>query len=695
MSTSKRSRQWLVILTFSICISIAVLFVYSFNTYAYSRKSGVVTGDNVNVRTGPGTTYSKLVSAGANVQLSKNFEVTVIDEAKASDGAKWYKITFAYKNTELTGYIHGDYVKVEEAVEYVPDADFEKYLTEQGFPDSYKDSLRELHAKYPKWVFVADKINYNWSDVLSNESENDKVIGRSLVSVNSISSWKSTDPRAYNWDTGKWYGYDGASWVVASKELVAYYLDPRNFLDEQGIFQFECLGYDPAIHTNAGIKAVIKGSFMEGAKVSSSMTYATALMNAGKASGVSPYNLAVRIIQEQGINGTGRSISGTVSGYEGYYNYFNIGAYAAGGRSAVVNGLIYAKSRSGSPSYGRPWNTRYKSILGGGEYLGKGYITQGQDTLYYQKFDLVGTPYTHQYMTGIQAPSSEGKRMSGAYSASMKADTALVFRIPVYKSMPAKACQCPTGNGSPNNALDSLKVEGYSLTPSFNKFVYEYDLIVKNNVTSVNLTATPLDSTATITGIGKKNLNEGVNKFTVKVKAENGLVREYKVTVARQDVNGNIPNKVTDESDTGSAKPSMSSKYKINGAVISGVNPGTSVKTALRKFTVSDGTGKICDGNNNVLPDKAIVSTGCRYLLYDSRGKKYKIYKFVIYGDVSGDGKIDIKDLLYVKMNVLGKMKLAGAKLEAANVSRKDDEVDIKDLLYVKLHILEKKKIVQ
>ena len=44
--------------------------------------------------------------------------------------------------------------------------------------------------------------------------------------------------------------------------------------------------------------------------------------------------------------------------------------------------------------------------------IGRDYIAKGQDTLYYQKFNVSGAvaaskKYTHQYMTNIQAPANE------------------------------------------------------------------------------------------------------------------------------------------------------------------------------------------------------------------------------------------------------------------------------------------------
>lgn len=88
------------------------------------------------------------------------------------------------------------------------------------------------------------------------------------------------------------------------------------------------------------------------------------------------------IIQEQGRNGTGNSISGNYAGYTGYYNYFNVGAYASDGMGAVQRGLWYA-SQSGS--YGRPWTTPESSIAGGAQFYGTNYLKAGQDTLYLKK----------------------------------------------------------------------------------------------------------------------------------------------------------------------------------------------------------------------------------------------------------------------------------------------------------------------
>ena len=147
--------------------------------------------------------------------------------------------------------------------------------------------------------------------------------------------------------------------MQASSALVEYALDPRNFLNADNIFMFENLSFDGSLQDESGLESMVSGTFMEGSNHDLSYegtdyTYITGLLLAGQESGVSPYHLASRILQEQGYDGHGSSISGTQSGYVGYYNYYNIGAYARGGLTAVQNGLEYASYPDSSTL--RPWN---------------------------------------------------------------------------------------------------------------------------------------------------------------------------------------------------------------------------------------------------------------------------------------------------------------------------------------------------
>lgn len=642
------------------------------DTKAYDPKSGYVNDDYVNVRTGPGTSYVNVTHSGSKIQLYTGHSVNIINEAVGTDGLVWYNIEFVYSGSSYTGYMRSDFITISTASNgYTYNGNFEAYLTAQGFPESYKPALRELHAKYPNWVFVADKVNYNWSDVVNAES----VVGRSLISYNSISSYKSLETGAYNWDTGAWNYFDGTAWAAASEELVAYCLDPRNFLNDKYIFQFETLSYQSSYHTLSGINTLVSGTFLDSSVENT--TYSDIFLAAALQSGVSPYYLVASVIQEQGVTGNTGLISGTYSGYTGLYNFFNYGAYAANGNSATVNGLIYA----GGTEAGilRPWNSRYKSIVGGAIKTGNGYINVGQDTIYYKKFDLIGVPYTHQYMTHILGAKNEGGIMGNAYSAAMKSSLSLTFKIPVYNNMPESLSQLPTNTGSPYNVLSSLSINGYSLTPTFDRLTNSYSIIVDNSVTSINISATLADQKASLTGTGNKNLSVGSNSYNVVVTAENGDKRTYTINVIRQEPSGS--------SQEISGGATITTDFKIDSNYISGIPVGTNVGSARNEITASGCTYKFtkADGTDN----NGVLGTGNKCVVYDVSGTtKLKEYTVVIYGDVDGDGLVSSKDMLYLKRHILGISELSGAFLNAANITKTDDGVNSKDMLYLKRHIL-------
>lgn len=89
---------------------------------------------------------------------------------------------------------------------------------------------------------------------------------------------------------------------------------------------------------------------------------------------------------------------------------------------------------------------------------------------------------------------------------------------------------------STNNNLSSLVVEGYNLTPTFNKNTTSYTAEVPNSVTSAVIKFTAEDSTATVTGNGTVNANNltvGDNKYTIVVTAQSGAKKNYVVTIKR------------------------------------------------------------------------------------------------------------------------------------------------------------------
>lgn len=520
------------ILSFAIAASMAV----SCLTASAANIMGSCTADVLNVRSGAGTGYSKTGT------VSYGDSLTILSETTDSSGAKWYKISCG----NVTGYVSAAYVQLTSSgSQGSSDADFESYMTKQGFPESYKPYLRTLHEQHPKWIFTAQKLGVDWNTALKEEC----VVGRNLVHSSALASWKSMEKGAYDFNGGYWYGLDG-SWVAASKEIIMYYMDPRNFLNDTYIFMFENQSYDPSYQTESGVKTILADTFMSGnytcPDTKKKYTYSQTFMDAAKKSGVSPYHLASRCRNEQGVNGAPQSL-GTVKGYENYFNFFDIQAYATSTMTAAEMGCKYAKTTN--PTYLLPWTNQYKSIVGGSIFLGTGYITKGQDTLYLQKFDMVDGGnglYYHQYMTCVFGQANEAISLKNAYSQDIL-NSAMEFKIPVYNNMPDKLCPKPTSSGDNNNYLKSLSVSGTSISPKFDKFTTSYTAKVNAEVSSVTVNANPLGKSAKVSGNGKVSLKTGENTVKVTCTAASGVKRTYTIKITRKaasqtlqqgDVNG-------------------------------------------------------------------------------------------------------------------------------------------------------------
>ena len=520
------------ILSFAIAASMAA----SCLTASAANMMGSCTADVLNVRSGAGTGYSKTGT------VSYGDSPTILSETTDSSGAKWYKISCG----NVTGYVSAAYVQLTSSgSQGSSDADFESYMTKQGFPESYKPYLRKLHEQHPKWIFTAQKLGVDWNTALKEEC----VVGRNLVHSSALASWKSMEKGAYDFNGGYWYGLDG-SWVAASKEIIMYYMDPRNFLNDTYIFMFENQSYDPSYQTESGVKTILADTFMSKSytcpDTKKKYTYSQTFMDAAKKSGVSPYHLASRCRNEQGVNGAPQSL-GTVKGYENYFNFFDIQAYATSTMTAAEMGCKYAKTTN--PTYLLPWTNQYKSIVGGSIFLGTGYITKGQDTLYLQKFDMVDGGnglYYHQYMTCVFGQANEAISLKNAYSQDIL-NSAMEFKIPVYNNMPDKLCPKPTSSGDNNNYLKSLSVSGTSISPKFDKFTASYTAKVNAEVSSVTVNANPLGKSAKVSGKGKLSLKTGENTVKVTCTAASGVKRTYTIKITRKaasqtlqqgDVNG-------------------------------------------------------------------------------------------------------------------------------------------------------------
>ena len=357
---------------------------------------------------------------------------------------------------------------------------YEDGLVEAGFPRDYAEKLALLHEKRPEWNFEPINITelsggkYTWDYVLYMETEDNPK--RSLV--------PDGDQYVVLRDMSTYERYD-SGWWKASRAAVSYMMDPRNFMNEEQIFQFYDLGWSDNV-TVSMVEAALRGTFMAGAKLDgeySDVTYAQYFYDIGKELGASPVYLAARVRSEQGTAGTSALINGKcgdklwyyysnkVSGYEnghlikapssgygeaqlkaynGLYNYFNIGAAGTGYFAIYLGGMNEAKTGSPEKSaeWGGPsWNTRWKSLYGGAYKATNTYIKDYQNTPYFQKFNVdprSSRNFWGQYMQSIHGSVGVATTFYNSFKDNKMLDLPYTFLIPVFEGMPG-SCPYPDG----------------------------------------------------------------------------------------------------------------------------------------------------------------------------------------------------------------------------------------------------------
>ncbi|MBR2263537.1 MAG: SH3 domain-containing protein [Firmicutes bacterium] len=370
-----------------------------------------------------------------------------------------------------------DLLKAEDGLRMADAPTYEEYLAQ--FPSSYQEKLEALHELHPNWIFIPQNTGVDWDDAVEAESASNRstVSGASTL----VLSNKSGD---YDTSTGSYIAKDGSTWFSANEALVGYFMDPRNFLDEKYIWQFESLSYNSG-QTQKTVEQILAGTFMNktsmakityydtnGKKVTVDMTYAELIWKAGKQADTSPLFLASKIRQEVGAQGSNAVSGQSTSTYNGvslagYYNFYNIGA--SDGGNAIAKGLARAAGypdSNGKPTvktFQRPWTSPVLSIYGGAQYIAERYIAVGQDTSYLMRFNVMtdSNRYGHQYMTNIGGAASEASSTYTSYKNMDMLDLQFVFYVPVYDNMPSRseipAFADATGKGTMTEAATLRK----------------------------------------------------------------------------------------------------------------------------------------------------------------------------------------------------------------------------------------------
>ena len=284
----------------------------------------------------------------------------------------------------------------------------------------YKESLENLKLAHPNWNFKFLYTGLNFSDAVSGEYE---VRSANLVPTSYGGEWISGTAL---YDTG-WYG--------ASEKAIARFMDPRNFLNEVDVFQFQDVNdYLYGVCTLEGIQEQVNNSFLK--------DYATDIDIACRNENVNPYYIIARLFQENGRNPSNGTYK--MNGGDGkyYYNPFNIGA-TGNSKSEVYNNALARAKREG-------WDTMVKALQGGIYFCKKNWLENYQNTLYQNKFDIDSTNgtslYSHQYMQNLFGAYNEAKSLQGMYDKTGRLDSDFTFIIPLYENMPKDISPEPKNN---------------------------------------------------------------------------------------------------------------------------------------------------------------------------------------------------------------------------------------------------------
>ena len=638
---------------YKIIFFLIISFFFCFTSVnGQTIKKIKVDYNNLMLRKGPGTNYEAIKSLAMNAEYPLVEEGKIPNQAGCGDG--WYKINYSYGKE---GYVCSTYALVveREIIDYETQNECEADLKIKGFPQSYVGGLCALKQEHPNWSFESDITGLDFPTSIAKES----VVGKSLISVFEP-GYLSLDVGSYDFLTDTFTVKEGSNWFAANSDVVGYYLDPRNFFDERYIFMFEKLSYDASYQTKESVEAVLKGRDI--ARESET------ILNASVENNINAIYLASKIRQETGGNYTNYSLSGRSVTYNGVtyphvYNPYNIGA-----ATGAQDGIVWAVAGT---SYLRPWTVLTTAIRGGAQFISSTYIGRGQNTIYYQKFNTssysVYAPYAHEYMTNVRGAASEASIAHDGYARmELLDDTPFVFLIPVYNNMNDKYELPKTGN--PNNHLSDLKINDRTIM-NFEHDNDNYTYYVSSTTIAVKIDATPINKNATISGLGIINVPNEENDLKVIVKAQNESEKIYTIKVIKVKASSIVVDDIVS-----SLPYAKSDGYFILGIGYKLEDMNTEVQKIAGSALVSRG-----DDTQGILKTGDIVK-----IKTENDEKEFTI---VIKGDATGDGNINIQDLLRIQKCILGYIELNGSYSKAADTNQ-DGQVTILDLLRIQKHIL-------
>ena len=411
-------------------------------------------------------------------------------------------------------------------------------------------------------------------------------------------------------------------------------------------------------------------------------SYINAIIEASKKYNVNVYYVIARILQEQG-NGTSPLVKGEGYNdqYVGVYNVFNIGASGSGKDNVILNGLARAEQEG--------WTSIELSIDGGVEFISKGYINRGQNTMYLQKFDVDSSEaglYWHQYQQNIMAPQNEGTKLRVAFEECESIDMDYTFIIPVYKNMPNTACERPNTDNNETPEIDSNLVK-CNANPSLRlrdnpNGTYIGEKIYLNEVVTVIEKATEKVAGTYWDFVRKSN---GVEGYAARSTSDDEPVYKLYLVPVKEDNGKDTPDNPTPDVPE---NPDDENKEIVENEKIR-TNNTTNEITSIPNSTITDlkellgAEIVVKNSNGEVVSNESNLATG--YVVNDK-------YTISVLGDVSGDGVVDARDSLRILKYAVGTYELNNEYAKSADLN-KDGIIDARDSLRILKYAVDTYKI--
>ncbi|PEJ32970.1 mannosyl-glycoprotein endo-beta-N-acetylglucosamidase [Peribacillus butanolivorans] len=373
----------------------------------------VVDGSNLNMRSSAST------SASIIAKLVNNTAVTVYSESNG-----WSRITangktgyvssqyLSAKAPESPGISNGTIIRVDKEYNLTMDKMVEIQMAVNGQTDKkYKTYIREDGLTL---------INSTKGTVKGTSWRVRGGAGSNYWVVGAVSNNQSLDIKSKVKGSDGYYWYEvnyNKKWVNASPEDIKYNINPDNFVnDPVHSFQFVKLSQLTNMNVSEVNDRILSGKgILQG--------HAATFTSAGEKYGVNEIYLISHALLETG-NGTSPLATGVKVNGRTVYNMYGVGAYDG---SAVSSGAQYA--------YNAGWFTPEAAIIGGAEFIAKGYISAGQDTLYKMRWNPTASEKygyaSHQYATDIGWATKQVKQIYNLYS--LLDSYKLTIEIPKYK----------------------------------------------------------------------------------------------------------------------------------------------------------------------------------------------------------------------------------------------------------------------